>query len=82
MFFENLKQKKFCFHMRSGKPSGGALRPQLKTELLRGRLEVVPARSHKPITQVRFLPTATKYGDVAEWFMASVLKTDEGESPP
>ena len=32
----------------------------VKTEVLRGRLEVVPARSHKPITEVRFLPTATK----------------------
>lgn len=34
--------------------------------ILRGRLEVVPARSHKPITQVRFLPTATKLADVAQ----------------
>ncbi len=68
--------------MRSGKPSGGALRSQLKTELLRGRLEVVPARSHKPITQVRFLPTATKYGDVAEWCKAVLLKSTEREGVP
>lgn len=48
--------------------------------ILRGRLEVVPAWSHKPITSVRFRPTATNLsssrmaGPRVRWFEKPEVK--------